>query len=248
MTVSDRSQVEVLLPLAAGLLVVGVSAVGLGSGATTLLDMAVFLALGTVLPKRVWRTAAIATAPGLVVGLVRAGSDSVGLFLVVVVASPLVIALSALLVKGGALLVARAGDSPSPTPNGPGRGGRRRKAFETKEQRGRFLVVLAILLVAGTSALSDWGAAEADRRAAAREEQIRTALAGRTPQSLQIEGLTGTAADRPGLPGGPYDRATLGSDHFEASVELRVRLQYRCIRVAVTPDGHVATDVDKGEC
>ena len=235
------------MALAAGLLAVGVSAVGLDSGVSTLLEVAIFLGLGTVLPTRVWRTAAIATAPGLVVGLARAGSESLGLFLVVLVASPLLIALSALLVKGGALLVARAGDSPAPA--APGRGEPpRRKLFETKEQRGRFLVVLAIVLVVGARALSGWGGAEADRRAAARAEQIRTALAGHTTESLQIEGLTSAGADSPGLPGAPYHRATLGSDRFEATVELQAWLEYRCIKVEVTSDGQVSTAVDKGEC
>ena len=249
MSQTDRPLVRVLLPLAAGLASIGVSSLGFDPGVGVVLAMVVFLALGAALPTRPWRTAAIASVPGLVVALVRAGADSLGLFLVVAATSPLFVALSALLVKGGALLVARAGAQPSAVPDAlPGARRPRRKAFDTKEQRGRFLVVLALLLVIGGVALSRWGADEADRRANIREEQIRTALAGRTPESLLVDGLANASGDRPGLPGGPYDAASLGSDRFTATVELRVRLQYRCIRVEVSAEGLVSTEVEDREC
>lgn len=249
MSRSDRPLVGVLLPLAAGLASVGVSALGLDPGVASVLAMVVFVALGAAHPARPWRTAAIASMPGLVVALVLVGSESLGLFLVVVATSPLYVALSALLVKGGALLVARADARPSAVPTTvPGRGQPRRRAFETREQRGRFLVVLALLLVIGGIALSRWGAGEADRRAEVRQGQIRTALVGQTPESLRVDGVTTAFGDRPDLPGGPYDTTTLGPDRFEATVELQVRLQYRCISIEVTADGAVSTEVERDEC
>lgn len=249
MNPSDRSLVGVLLPLAAGLASLGVWALGFDSGISTVAAMAIFLALGAALPERPWRTAAIASTPGLVVALVRAGSDSMGLLLVVVATSPLYVALAALLVKGGTLLVARAGARPSAVPTTvSGRAQPRRRAFETKEQRGRFLVILALLLFIAGVALSRWGAGEADRQAEVREGQIRTALVGQTPESLRVDGVTTAFGDGPDLPGGPYDTAALGPDRFEATVELQVRLQYRCISIEVTADGALSTEVERNEC
>ncbi len=237
---------EILLPVAAGLLLTGVSAVGRSGGATTVAHAIVFLGLGAVLPARPWRSAALASAPGFLVGLVRAGSDSLGSLLVVVVVTPLIVALGALMVRAGTLLAAR----PDAPPTGEPRPdpARRRRRFETKEQRGRFLVVLVLVLVVASRAFHAWGAAEADRRAAAREQEIRTALEGRTLQSLRIDHVRSTSGAGPGLPGGPYDGATLGPEGFAASDEVMVRLQSRCIRVEVTADGRVSTEVEDRGC
>lgn len=240
------SPVEILLPVAAGVLLVGVSAVWLDSGATMVANVMVFLGLGAVLPAHPWRSAALASAPGFLVGLVRAGSDSLGSLLVVVVVTPLIVALAALMVRAGALLVARP-DAP-PTGEPPPGPGRRRRRFETKEQRGRFLVVLVLLLVVASRAFDAWGAAEADRRAAAREQEMRTALEDRTLQSLRTDYVRSISGADPGLPGGPYDQATLGPEGFTASDEVTVRLQARCVRVEVTADGRVSTEVEDRGC
>lgn len=210
MRASERPKTEVLLPFSVGLLQVGLLLLGPNAAITTGLNIVAFLALGAVLPARPWRTAAIASVPGLVFGLVRAGLDSSGTFLMVFLASPLVVAFSAVLVKGGAMLVARAGDEPTADPTGvAGASPRRRKAFETKAQRGRFLVVLVLVLVIAGTVVSRWGGREADSRAAARADQIQAALAGVTAQSLQVDSLTGAMGEGPGPPGGAYNTQSL---------------------------------------
>lgn len=63
--------------------------------------------------------------------------------------------------------------------------GRRRKLFETKAQRGWFLVVLLVIFVIGGSSLTTWANEDADRKAARRAEEIRKSLQGQTPERLQ---------------------------------------------------------------
>ncbi len=121
--------------------------------------------------------------------------------------------------------------------------GGRWRPFETKAQRGRFLVILGALVLVGVPWLSNWSAQGADRAAAVRAEEIRTSLSGHTPEALRMAGIS---ADQ-GLPGGPYRMASL-DEVFTASAEVTSRGEVRCIRVRVEPDGAVSTEIQRREC
>lgn len=235
------------MPVAVGLVLAALPFVVPQRGLIVALDIAALLALGAWRQEKPWRSGAIVALPGAAVALARATDDSLGSFALVASTSPVVVAVSGLLVKAGGLLVHRADQEPASGPGdasgGHGRG-HRRKLFETKPQRARFLVIVAAVLGIGVSLLEWWGAEEADRRASERAEEIQTALAGRTPESLLIEGVMGSSA----LPGGPYRFASLGPGAFEASAEVSRALQSRCIRVRVIADGQVSTEIENGRC
>lgn len=233
-------EAELLLPLTAGLLSVAVhSAVPVGWA--LLLDLLVLLALGAVLPGHPWRTGAVAAIPAIVAALVRAAGDSMGTFAVLLIASPVFLALTVLVVKGGALLVA-----PPPEPR---TAGRRWRPFETQAARGRFLVIVAVVLVVGVSWSRNLGAGEADRAAGRRVEEIRGALQGQTVESLRQaslrQSLTGDGA---GVPGGPYRSWRPGPDRFTATAEVRRLAQYRCIHVEVDTAGAITTNIVEERC
>lgn len=84
--------------------------------------------------------------------------------------------------------------------------------------------------------------------AALRASEIQAALSGRTPQSVHVEAMTGAFEDRSGLPGGPYQQATFGTNTFRATAEVSLRLQYRCIYVQLDGDGQVDTEIKKRQC
>lgn len=98
------SQRQVLLPLAAGLVFVSAAYTLSSVGLLTALNLVVMLALGAVIHERPWRTGAIATLPGLVFALLRAADDSAGSLAIMVAISPLAVAISGLVVRGGRLL------------------------------------------------------------------------------------------------------------------------------------------------
>ena len=247
---SGEREIAVLLPLAAGLILAALPYVVPVGTITVVVDVVTLLALGAVLPQQPWRTGAIAASPTIVGAVLRAAGESPALFALAVIGSPIVVAIFALLVKGGAVFLRPAGANETGDPEKRAQeGGRRRwRPFETKTQRGRFLIVVAVLLLIGSRALSNWGAEEADRLAALRASEIHAALSGRTPESVRVEGMTGAFEDRPGLPGGPYRHATLGTETFRASAEVRYRLQSRCIHVQLDGDGQVDTQIEKSEC
>lgn len=246
---SGEREIAVLLPIAAGLILVALPYVVPVGTITVVVDVVTLLALGAVLPQRPWRTGAIAAFPTIVGAVLRAAGESPALFALAVIGSPIVVAIFTLLVKGGAMFL-RPGTNEAGDPEFRAQeGGRRRwRPFETKVQRGRFLIVVAVLLLIGSRALSNCGAEEADRLAARRASEIRAALSGRTPESVHVEGMTGAFEDGPGLPGGPYRHASLGTDTFRATAEVRYRLQSRCIHVRLDGDGQVDTQIEKSEC
>ncbi len=228
------------VPLGAGLVLVAVRQV-LSRPLGVAVTVAVLLGLGAVLPRRPWRTAVIAALPGLAAGLVVGVRHSVGSVALALVLFPVGVAVTALLVKGGSLLVLR------PEPGSASvAAGRRPKRFETKAQRGRFLVIVAAVAVGGSVFLRSWGSAEADRMADRRVAAIRAALDGVDVNTLRLDPLGFN--DGADIPGGPYDLAFLGPDGFEASEQLHSRLQYRCIHVLLTDGGLLSIDVDPGRC
>ncbi len=247
---SGEREIAVLLPLAAGLILVALPYVVPVGTITVVVDVVTLLALGAVLPQQPWRTGAIAAFPTIVGAVLRAAGESPALFALAVIGSPIVVAIFTLLVKGGAVFLRPAGTNEAGDPGMRTQEGERRRwrPFETKAQRGRFLIVVAVLLLIGSRALSNWGGEEADRLAALRASEIHAALSGRTPESVRVEGMTGAFEDRPGLPGGPYRHATLGMETFRATAEVRYRLQSRCIHVQLDGDGRVDTQIEKSEC
>lgn len=233
-TRTDSRAAEVLLPLATGLLIVGIDSV-VAVGGAGLLGLMVLLTLGAVLPGKPWRTGAIVAAPIVVAAVVTAAGDSLGASALLLVASPVLVALCAAVVKGGAMLAA-----PATEP----KAGDRRRPFETQAQRGRFLVIVAVLLVVGTSYCRNVGAGEADRAAARRVAEIRAALEGHTAASL----LGASIGPSLSVPGGPYRSMTPGPDRFTARAEVQKLAQSRCIQVGVDAAGVVTTTVTKGTC
>ena len=93
-----------------------------------------------------------------------------------------------------------------------------------------------------------WGE-QADRLAHQRAEEIRTALSGRTPQSLEKSLLSRSygGAGEP-LPGGPETEYRSGPAEFRASAEVRSGLEFRCIRVRVGADAVVHTEIEGDAC
>jgi hypothetical protein len=236
---SSKAQSGILLPLIAGLLLVALGQAIPIDWVNTVLNVGILLGLGAVLREKPWRTGAIATLPGAVVSLVRAADTSLATFALFLVIAPFAMVVSGLIVRCGQLLVAGS--------SRPGDEARRRKPFETQEQRGRFLVVVAIVLVVGFQLLRSWGADEADRDAARRADQMRADLSGWTAPRLHERGTIGLLRGEP-LPGGPYDSASPGLEEFRANVELSHRLQTRCVRVQVDAVGNISTEVEKDGC
>lgn len=230
---------EVLLPLATGLLIVGIDSV-VPVGGAGLLGLMVLLTLGAVLPGKPWPTGAIAAGPIVLAAVVAAASHSLGRAALLLVASPVLVALCAAAVKGGAMLAAPAGE--------PKAAKGRWRPFETQAQRGRFLVIVAVLLVIGTSYCRNVGAGEADRAAARRVEEIRRAMEGQTAASLLGASLGPSMTGVGAVPGGPYRSMRPGRDRFEATAEVRKLTQYRCIQVAVDAAGVVTTKVLRRGC
>lgn len=247
---TGQREVEILLPLAAGLILVALPYVVSVSTVTVVMDVVLLLVLGTVLPRNPWQTGAIAMLPTVVGAVLRAAGDSLAVFGLVVLASPLAVAIAGLVVKAGAVFIRSANKDQEGQLGEDGEQSEARgwRPFETKVQRGRFLIIVAVLFFIGSSFLSNWGAKEADRMAAQRASEIRTALAGRRPDSLQVEGISGVAEGRPGLPGGPYQTAALGTETFRATAEVGHRLQYRCIHVQLGGDGQAETEIKQGRC
>lgn len=246
---SQTGAARLLLPLVAGVLAAGLGEV-LPAPAAFVVHGVLPLTLGALLPSHPWRSGVLFAAPALCVMVARAGAASAGLVAFVVVTSPVVVLIAGLLVKGGAVLFPRGGhgaDRDGPTVER--RGGPRRGLFETKAQRGRFLVVLALVLVAAAAGIDNWGAAEADRMAARRAEEISDALAGASPADLRprlLGAAYGGLGERP--PGGPYTWLRPGTDELRAAAEVRHRLQVRCIEVRLDAAGRVSTEISGGRC
>jgi hypothetical protein len=237
-TRTDSGAAEVLLPLATGLLIVGIDSV-VPVGGAGLLGLMVLLTLGAVMPAKPWRTGAIAAAPIVLAAVVAAAANSLGAPALLVLASPALVAICAAAVKGGSMLAAPATEQ---------KAGAGRWPFETQAQRGRFLVVVADLLVIGASSWRNAGAGEADRAAARRVEQIRGALQGHTAASLLGASIGPSMSGVGVVPGGPYRSMTPGPDRFRATAEVRKLAQARCIRVEVDAAGAVTTKTTKGAC
>ena len=236
---TNEKGAELLLPLAGGLLMVGTnSTVPLGGAG--LLGLLVLLALGAVLPEHPWRTGAIAAGPMMVAAVAAVAGDSLGASALFLVASPILVAIFAAAVKGGAMLAAPASE--------PRAGDGRWRPFETQAQRGRFLVIVAVVLVIGTSYCRNLGNGEADRAAARRVEEIRGALEGHTAESLRRASIGSGLSGRGVVPGGPYRSTRPGTDRFTATAEIRRFSQFRCIYVEVDAGGALATKVVKGDC
>jgi hypothetical protein len=236
---TDSGAAELLLPLATGLLMLGINAV-VPVGGAGLLGLLLLLTLGAVLPGNPWRTGALAAAPMVVAAVVAAAGESLGAAALFLVAAPILLAVCAAAVKAGAMLVAPAAEAKA--------GEGRRGPFETQAQRGRFLVVVAVLLVIGASYCRNLGASEADRAAERTVEELRGVLAGQPAESLRLASLGSGLAGVGVVPGGPYRSVRPGSDRFTATTEVTKLAQSRCIRVEVDAAGAVTTKVVKRAC
>jgi hypothetical protein len=106
-TRTDARAGRTLLPLATGVLLIGINSV-VPSGGGVLLGLMVLLTLGAVLPLRPWRTGAIAAAPIVVAAVATSAGDSLGDAGLLLLASPVVVAVFAAAVKGGAMMAAPA--------------------------------------------------------------------------------------------------------------------------------------------
>ena len=195
MAMDSEERRGIWVPLAVGFVLVAVRQV-LSPPVAVAVTVAVLLGLGALLPRRPWRTAVIAALPGLAAGLVVGLRHSVGWAALALVLFPVGVAVTALLVKGGSLLVLR----PEPG-SAPVAAGYRPKRFETKAQRGRLLVIVAAVVVVGGVFLRSWGTAEVDRMADRRVAAIRAALDGLDPNTLRLDPLGSTTA--PTSPAGP---------------------------------------------
>jgi hypothetical protein len=249
MRLSDR-RAFVLLPLAGGLLAAAVAQVSLPAVAIPF-SVGTLVGLGALVPEHPWRTAAIFEIPGLSVAIVRAGGHSLALAGVVLALSLVVLAIAWALVRTGAGLRResdqhRGGAGEAGT---AGRGTGDRGLFGTKARRGAFLIVLVTVLgTCGGELTQRWGET-ADRLARQRAEEIRTALAGRDPRTLQGDALRAaySGAAQP-LPGGPYKELRPSGVEFVASAEVRSGLEYRCIRVRVDASATPHTVIEDGTC
>lgn len=237
--VVSGKETALLLPLIAGLLAVALARVVPVEPVVTVIDLVILLALGAALPDKPWRTAAISGVPGLVVLLARLHDRSAATIALTLALLPLAFLFTGILVKAGAALAERPARRVTE--------GRRRKPFETRAQRGRFLLVLLVVVLLGGRWLHDWGREEVDRDAARRADEVRRALTNRTPLSLQVAVLGGPDSLQ-SIPGGPYRSASPGATRFDATIELHRRLQYRCIHVHVDQEGRVATTIDDDSC
>ena len=235
----DSRAAELLLPLAAGLLIIGISAAVPVAG-SALLGLLVLLTLGAVHPGHPWRAGVLAAAPTILASLVTAAAHSLGLFATLLAGSPILVAIYAAAVHGGSLLVAPATE--------PRAGAGRWRPFETQAQRGRFLVIVALLLVIGVSWSANVGAGEADRAASRRAEEIRGALEGQTAESLRRTSLISGFTAEWDVPGGPYRLVMPGTDRFTATAEVRKRAQARCIHVEVDAAGSITTKIVRSSC
>jgi hypothetical protein len=238
----------VLLPLAGGLAVAAVAQLSIPAVIVPV-NVVVLVLLGAVLPQRPWRTAVLAEAPGLALALGRAMGESWMLVGLVIVVAPLFVAISAVLVKAGAALRRDRDERRAEGTGEVGRSTGDRGLFATEARRGAFLILLVTLLATCNRALTQRWGDEADRLARQRAEEIRTALSGRTPKSLQESLLSpfyGGAGEP--LPGGPYREYRPGSEEFWASAEVRSGLEFRCIRVRVGADAVVHTEIEGDAC
>lgn len=238
-TRADTQAAQLLLPLATGLLIVALGA-AVPAGGAALLVLLVMLTLGAVVRGHAWRTGAIAAAPVVVAAVGGAAGESLGTAAVLLLASPVLVAVLAAAAKGGSLLVAHS--------DGPDAGAGGWRPFETQAQRGRFLVIVAVLLVVGGMWLRNLGAGEADRAAARRVAEIRAALAGQTAATLQGTALSFLVDGGGAVPGGPYRSVQPGADRFTATDEVHKLSQFRCIRVEVDAAGAVTTRVQRHPC
>lgn len=237
-TRADSRAAQLGLPLATGLLIVALDAV-VPAGGAGLLGILILLTLGAVLRGSAWRAGAIAGAPVVVAAVVAAAGESARTALLLLVASPVLVAVFAAAVKGGSMLAA--------PPTEPRTGGGWRP-FETQAQRGRFLVVVAVLLAVGAVGLRSVGAGQADRAAARRAAEIRNALDGQTAATLQGALLAFAYKGADSVPGGPYSTVQPGLDRFIATDEVHKLAQFRCIHVEVDGAGAVSTRVAKDRC
>ncbi len=105
-TRADSKAAQLFLPLATGLLIVGLHA-AVRAGGAGLLGLLVLLTLGAVVPGPAWRTGALAAAPLILAGVVTTAGESLGTVVLVVAGSPVLVAAFAAAVKGGSILVAQ---------------------------------------------------------------------------------------------------------------------------------------------
>ena len=243
-----RRAAAILLPLAGGLAVAAVAQLSIPAVILPV-NVVVLVLLGAVLTERPWRTAVLAEAPGLALALGRATGKSWMLMGLVIVVAPLFVAISAVLVKAGASLRRDRDESRAEGAGEVGRSPGDHGLFATKARRGAFLIVLVTLLGTCNRVLDERWGEQADRLARQRAEEIRTALSGRTPQSVEksLLSLSYGGAGEP-IPGGPYAEYRSGPEEFRASAEVRVGLGFRCIRVRVGADAVVHTEVEDDAC
>lgn len=234
--------VEFAVPLVWGGLLVAVGWVTSAPRGLGLAHLGVLLALGAFLPGPPLRAGALASLPLVVAGLATAARGSAARLAFAVVFSPFALLAGGLVATAGVLVgdyvreeVAARGS--------PGRPAARPARFETKVQRGRFLLGVFVLLGVGGWLVGSWGAGAADDQAGRREKSMGQALRGVTPSDYAP-----ATAGLGGLPGGPYRSVRAGPDGLHVSDQVRVWLQSRCVRADVTPEGRVSTSVSHTAC
>ena len=216
-----------------------------------LVNLVLILALGAVVRENPWRAGALASLPLMGVVLIRTGTTSALALAVAVVVGPVFLVISALLAKAGSMLVARGPDEAAPDGLAPVGPTGRRAMFDTKAQRGRFLVIVALVVMMVTGTVSAVSSRAADRKAEERVAEIRLALNGKTPEELvpgMIVGFIGDDSVGPVLPGGPYEVIRPKNGAIDATSQVRAGFTQRCIRVHLAADGVVTTSTTEGSC
>jgi hypothetical protein len=119
------------------------------------------------------------------------------------------------------------------------------EVFQTKRQRGRFLLGVAALGLGAAIGSNQWVADRADRRAAAAQARMQTALTGPDPAQIQFGAFSGQLRL-------PFDSYTAAVDPNTHAIRVAARSGYawafRCVRGQRETDGRVTTAVVKKEC
>ncbi len=113
--------------------------------------------------------------------------------------------------------------------------------FETKRQRGRFLVLLLATAVVVFLGLNSWAARRANERAETTQAVMRTELprVGARELLLPIDNDLSIPDLRSILP---------ADDGAQATSEVRVLWQYRCVVGRIDEAGNVAVEIFERSC
>ena len=109
-------------------------------------------------------------------------------------------------------------------------------------------MILGLTAVLANGACSAWSSRAADRKAAAREAEIRRALDGMTVDQVMPRVLGALDGGGDELPGGPYRVIRPVDGGVEAAAEVRAWTEERCVRARLSASGVVTTETSEGAC